>query len=120
MTGLTERAAKQEGYDYLVSVVHPADHVTLIPGASTLHMKLVTDRQTNKILGCQVVGEHGVDKRCDVIATAIHAGMTAEDLTNLDLCYAPQFEYLFLSVLFCSVLFCSVLFFGEPDSNSLI
>jgi len=92
MTGLTERTCKLNNIEYNVGIVHPSDHTTVYPGASTLHIKLLTEKSTNKLMGCQVVGEHGVDKRCDVIATAIYGNMTANDLANLDLCYAPQFD----------------------------
>ena len=56
-----------------------------------MSIKTIFEKDTGKILGVQIVGNDGVDKRCDVFATAIRAGMTAKDLTELELCYAPPF-----------------------------
>jgi len=91
-TGLAEHEAKAHGFNYFVSVTHPLDHAGYYPGAEALHIKLVVEHITGKLLGAQIVGEHGVDKRIDVLATALHAGMRVQDLEQLDLAYAPQFN----------------------------
>ncbi len=91
-TGLTEREAKAQGFDVLVTHTHNLDHAGYYPGALMLHIKLVTDAATGRLLGGQVVGEHGVDKRLDVLATALQARMNVDELEELDLAYAPQFS----------------------------
>ena len=91
MTGLGERAARQAGFDVDTVVILPAHHVGYYPGAQTMRLKLVYEKSTGKVLGAQIVGGDGVDKRIDVIATAIHFGGTVDDLAQLDLAYAPQF-----------------------------
>ena len=91
-TGLTEHEARAHGLLYFVSVTHPLDHAGYYPGAEALHMKLVVEQETGKLLGAQIVGEQGVDKRIDVLATALHAKMNVQDLEQLDLAYAPQFN----------------------------
>lgn len=91
-TGLAEHEAKRHGLKYFVSVTHPLDHAGYYPGAEALHIKLVVEQETGKLLGAQIVGEQGVDKRIDVLATALHAKMKAQDLEQLDLAYAPQFN----------------------------
>ena len=70
---------------------HPFNHAGYYPGASQMAMKLIVDPATDAILGAQVVGDDGVDKRIDVIATAMAAGITASGLMDLELSYAPQF-----------------------------
>ena len=91
-TGLAEHEAHRHGLKYFVSVTHPLDHAGYYPGAEALHIKLIVEEETGKLLGAQIVGEQGVDKRIDVLATALHAKMTVEDLEQLDLAYAPQFN----------------------------
>ncbi len=91
-TGLSEHEAKTHGLNYFVSLTHPLDHAGYYPGAEALHIKLVVEQQTGKLLGAQIVGEDGVDIRIDVLATALHAGMRVQDLEQLDLAYAPQFN----------------------------
>ncbi|MEO8326001.1 MAG: FAD-dependent oxidoreductase, partial [Nitrospirota bacterium] len=91
-TGLSEHEANAHGLNYFVSLTHPLDHAEYYPGAEALHMKLVVEQQTGRLLGAQIVGEQGVDKRIDVLATALHAGMRVQDLEQLDLAYAPQFN----------------------------
>ncbi|MBA3968253.1 MAG: FAD-dependent oxidoreductase [Nitrospirales bacterium] len=91
-TGLSEHEAKAHGLNYFVSLTHPLDHAEYYPGAEALHMKLVVEQQTGKLFGAQIVGDQGVDKRIDVLATALHAGMRVQDLEQLDLAYAPQFN----------------------------
>ncbi len=91
-TGLTEREARAAGFEPLVTHTHNLDHAGYYPGAQMLHIKLVTDAATGRLLGGQVVGESGVDKRLDVLATALQAGMHVDELEDLDLAYAPQFS----------------------------
>ncbi|MDR4460529.1 MAG: FAD-dependent oxidoreductase [Nitrospirales bacterium] len=91
-TGLSEREAKIHGLNYFISLTHPLDHAEYYPGAEAIHMKLVVEQQTGKLLGAQIVGDQGVDKRIDVLATAIHAKLKVQDLEQLDLAYAPQFN----------------------------
>lgn len=91
-TGLSAHEAEAYGLNYFVSLTHPLDHAEYYPGAEALHMKLVVEQETGKLLGAQIVGEDGVDKRIDVLATALHARMRVQDLEQLDLAYAPQFN----------------------------
>ncbi|WP_308591977.1 FAD-dependent oxidoreductase [uncultured Corynebacterium sp.] len=90
-TGWNERHARAAGKKVRVIHLHPANHAGYYPGATQLHMKLVVDAETDAILGAQIVGKDGVDKRIDVIATAMRAGLKARDLADLELAYAPQF-----------------------------
>lgn len=90
-TGWSEKRARAAGRDVRVIHTHPADHAGYYPGASSMALKLVVDPATDEILGAQGVGEAGVDKRIDVIATAMRGGLTASDLADLELAYAPQF-----------------------------
>ncbi len=91
-TGLNERAAKIAGVDYEKSYTYSASHASYYPGAVNMSVKLVFEKKTGKVLGAQIVGFDGVDKRCDVIATAIRANMTIQDLTELELSYAPPYS----------------------------
>ena len=90
-TGYTERVLATKGQAMRIIHSHPIDHAGYYPGASQMAMKLIVDPESDAILGAQVVGEDGVDKRIDVIATAMAAGLTATDLIDLELSYAPQF-----------------------------
>ncbi|MFI5007409.1 MAG: FAD-dependent oxidoreductase [Solirubrobacterales bacterium] len=91
MTGASESGLVKAGKPFRRIYVHPADHATYYPGAQPISMKLLFDPQDGGILGAQAVGASGVDKRIDVIATALRAGMTVYDLEDLELCYAPPF-----------------------------
>jgi len=91
-TGLSEREAVAEGFTPLVTYVHPGHHAGYFPGAKTLHIKTVADDKSGRLLGAQVIGEEGVDKRIDVFATALYNRMTQEDLLQLDLAYAPPYS----------------------------
>jgi NADPH-dependent 2,4-dienoyl-CoA reductase/sulfur reductase-like enzyme/rhodanese-related sulfurtransferase len=91
-TGLSEREARAEGYETLALYVDPSQHAGYYPGAKTLSIKTVTERDSGRLLGAQVIGEAGVDKRIDVLATAIYHHMSLEDLLNLDLAYAPPYS----------------------------
>ncbi|MEY4434369.1 MAG: hypothetical protein RIR16_409 [Actinomycetota bacterium] len=91
ITGLSEKLARRAGIDYRVLHVHPNNHAGYYPGATRVSIKVLFDPNTGKILGGQANGADGVDKRIDVIATAIHGGLTVQDLMDLELAYAPQF-----------------------------
>ncbi len=77
--------------NYEVAKVIPGDKVGLMPGCEPLHFKLIFQVPTGKVLGAQAIGRGNVDKRVDVIATAIKFGATVDDLRDLELCYAPPF-----------------------------
>lgn len=91
VTGLSERAAKRASIKHQVIHLHPNSHAGYYPGAKRVSLKVLFDPETGKLLGAQANGEDGVDKRIDVIATAIQGGMTIDDLMDLELAYAPQF-----------------------------
>jgi NADPH-dependent 2,4-dienoyl-CoA reductase/sulfur reductase-like enzyme/peroxiredoxin family protein/rhodanese-related sulfurtransferase/TusA-related sulfurtransferase len=91
MTGLSEKALKRAGLAYEKVYVHPANHAGYYPGATQISLKLLFDPQNGRVLGAQCVGAAGVDKRIDVLAVAIRAGMTVYDLEKLELAYAPPF-----------------------------
>jgi len=92
-TGLTEGFIKamHMNLDYDVVWAIPGDRVNLMPGASPLHLKLIYEVPTGKIIGAQAIGRGAVDKRIDILATVIKFGGTIDDLKDLELCYAPQF-----------------------------
>lgn len=91
-TGITEKTAKEAGIIYDKVVLSPSSHAGYYPGAKVMTMKLIYAKEDLHILGAQIVGFDGVDKRIDVIATAIHAGMKADALKDLDLSYAPPYS----------------------------
>jgi NADPH-dependent 2,4-dienoyl-CoA reductase/sulfur reductase-like enzyme/rhodanese-related sulfurtransferase len=91
MTGLSEKAAKRSGIASEKIVVHPVSHASYYPGAHPLSLKLLFDPDSGKILGAQAVGADSVDKRIDVIAVAIRAGLTVYDLEDMELSYAPPY-----------------------------
>lgn len=91
-TGASEKSLRRAGItDYDKVYLHPANHVGYYPGAKPIHLKLIFRRSDGRILGAQAVGEAGVDRRIDVIATAIQFGGTVFDLEESELCYAPQY-----------------------------
>ncbi len=90
-TGASEKALEKAGRKYAKVYLHPGSHAGYYPNAYPIAMKLLYDPDDGKVLGGQAVGAEGVDKRIDVIATAISAGMTVYDLEHLELCYAPPF-----------------------------
>jgi NADPH-dependent 2,4-dienoyl-CoA reductase/sulfur reductase-like enzyme/rhodanese-related sulfurtransferase len=90
--GWNERRLAAAGRRYRVVHSHPFDHATYYPGATRLAMKLLFDPTDGTLLGAQAVGRRGVDKRIDVIATAMSGGLTAERLADLELAYAPPFS----------------------------
>lgn len=91
LTGLTEALAKRMDIAHKVIHLHPGSHAGYYPGAETVSLKVLFDPESGKLLGAQGIGRDGVDKRIDVIATAIYAGLTIDDLMNLELSYAPAF-----------------------------
>jgi NADPH-dependent 2,4-dienoyl-CoA reductase/sulfur reductase-like enzyme/rhodanese-related sulfurtransferase len=89
--GWNEKRLRAAGRDVRVVHTHPSSHANYYPGAEPMALKLLIDPETDAILGAQAVGGSGVDKRIDVIATAMRAGLTASDLADLELAYAPQY-----------------------------
>jgi NADPH-dependent 2,4-dienoyl-CoA reductase/sulfur reductase-like enzyme/rhodanese-related sulfurtransferase len=87
--GLNEKMMLAKKVPYSCIHIHPGSHAGYYPGAKPVHLKLIFDPKTGKIFGAQAVGEDGVEKRIDVIATAMQGNMTVEDLAELELCYAP-------------------------------
>lgn len=95
-TGKNEKQLKALGKeidkDYKVTITHPGSHAGYYPGALPLTLKMIFDKSTGKVLGAQSVGYDGVDKRIDVLATAINFGATVYDLEEIELCYAPPYS----------------------------
>lgn len=91
MTGLSEKQAKKNSISYDKVYVHPANHASYYPGATSISLKVLYDPKDGKVLGAQAVGLDGVDKRIDVLAVSIRAGLTVYDLEELELCYAPPY-----------------------------
>ncbi len=91
-TGITETKAKELGLNYEKSFTYSASHASYYPGAVNMSVKIIFDKGNGKLLGAQIVGYEGTDKRLDVLATAIRANMTIYDLTKLELAYAPPFS----------------------------
>ena len=91
-TGLNEKSAAAAGYDYDKTYTYSASHASYYPSASMMSVKVLWDKTTRKILGAQIIGFDGVDKRMDVIATAMRLGAKVTDLAELELCYAPPFS----------------------------
>ncbi len=91
-TGINETNAKKLGLDVEKVILSPMSHAGYYPGGKVMTMKVVFEKETYRLLGAQIVGYEGVDKRIDVLATAIHAGMKATQLKDLDLAYAPPYS----------------------------
>jgi rhodanese-related sulfurtransferase len=91
-TGLNEKTLKKLGIPYFSSYTHPEGHAGYYPGASKMCIKLLFAPRDGKILGAQIVGSEGVDKRIDVLATCIRKQFTVDDLQELELAYAPPFS----------------------------
>lgn len=91
-TGLSERAARDAGLDADSALLFSPEHASYYPGGRNMTLKVVYERAGGRILGAQCIGFGGVEKRIDVLAAAVRAKMTAEDLTDLDLCYAPPYS----------------------------
>lgn len=90
-TGATEKTLKQQKIDYRKVYLHPSGHASYYPGTAPMHIKLLFAPENGRILGAQVVGYDGVDKRIDVFATALRGNMTVHDLEMLELAYAPPY-----------------------------
>jgi NADPH-dependent 2,4-dienoyl-CoA reductase/sulfur reductase-like enzyme/rhodanese-related sulfurtransferase len=90
-TGASERQLKQANLPYRKVYLHPSGHATYYPGTAAMHIKVLFHADDGRLLGAQVVGFDGVDKRIDVFAMALRAGMTVFDLEHLELAYAPPF-----------------------------
>ncbi|OIJ19273.1 CoA-disulfide reductase [Anaerobacillus alkalidiazotrophicus] len=91
-TGNNEKTLKRLGIPYQVVHLHPGSHAGYYPGASPIALKLIFDKETGKIYGAQAVGKDGVDKRIDVIATAIKGNLSVMDLVDIELAYAPPYS----------------------------
>lgn len=92
VTGVSETRARQAGIDADKVILSPMSHAGYYPGGKLMTMKVVFERETYRLLGAQIIGYEGVDKRIDVIAAAIHAGLKATELKDLDLAYAPPYS----------------------------
>jgi NADPH-dependent 2,4-dienoyl-CoA reductase/sulfur reductase-like enzyme len=90
-TGLGEAEARAAGFDFHVAKIEATTRAGYYPGAKPITVKLLAERRSGRVLGGQIVGQEGAAKRIDVIATALHARMDAEEMTALDLSYAPPF-----------------------------
>jgi NADPH-dependent 2,4-dienoyl-CoA reductase/sulfur reductase-like enzyme/peroxiredoxin family protein/rhodanese-related sulfurtransferase/TusA-related sulfurtransferase len=91
MTGLGEKSLQRAGIAYEKVFVHPSSHAGYYPGATQISLKLLFDPESGKILGAQAVGADGIDKRIDVLALALRAGLTVRDLAEQELSYAPPY-----------------------------
>lgn len=92
VTGVNETNARRAGLDVDTVILSPMNHAGYYPGGRVMTMKIVFEKETYRLLGAQIVGYEGVDKRIDVLATAIYAGMKASQLKELDLAYAPPYS----------------------------
>ena len=90
-TGASEKLLRGQGIPFEKIYVHASDHAGYYPGATQVNLKLLFDPSDGRLLGAQAIGPKGVDKRIDVLATALRAQMTVFDLEELELCYAPPF-----------------------------
>ena len=90
-TGVNEKTLQTQKIPYNAVHLHPASHADYYPGAKRIAMKILFDPSDGRLLGAQVLGEDGVDKRIDVLATALKSGLTVHDLEDLELAYAPPF-----------------------------
>ena len=91
MTGASEKSLRRANRPFRKVYIHPAHHAGYYPGAEQMTLKILFHPETGKLLGAQAVGGAGVDKRIDVLAVAIQAGMTVFDLEEMELAYAPQY-----------------------------
>ena len=114
VVGANERRLRGAGRPVLALHTHPGSHAGYFPGAETMHLKLLVDPATHQILGAQGVGRDGVDKRIDVISTAMAGGLTAPQLADLELAYAPMYGSAKDPVNLLGYLAENVLIDGEP------
>jgi NADPH-dependent 2,4-dienoyl-CoA reductase/sulfur reductase-like enzyme len=91
-SGLTEKEAARDGFGYDAVTIESTTTAGYLPSAEPITVKMLAERRSGKLLGAQIVGGDGSAKRIDVVATALHAGMTVEEMTHLDLAYAPPFS----------------------------
>ena len=91
-TGINEKQARKAGLSVDTVILSPMSHAGYYPGGKIMTMKVVFEKESYRLLGAQIVGYDGVDKRIDVLSTAIHASMKATDLKDLDLAYAPPYS----------------------------
>jgi len=91
MAGASEKGLKVQNRKHNKVYTYPADHVGYYPGASTMALKLLYDPETGVVLGAQVVGRKGIDRKIDVLAVAIKQGLSVKELAELELCYAPPY-----------------------------
>ena len=91
MTGASEKVLRRANQEFRKVYVHPTDHASYYPGAERMTLKVLFETAKGKILGAQAVGGAGVDKRVDVLAVAIQAGMSVFDLEEMELAYSPQY-----------------------------
>ena len=91
-TGLSTALAKDAGYDAAAIMMHSPDHAAYYPGVTRMAIKVVYDKTTGRLLGAQALGENGVDKRIDAVATAIKSEWTVYDLADMEYAYAPPFN----------------------------
>jgi rhodanese-related sulfurtransferase len=102
-TGLSENEAKEAGLPYRALYIPGNSNATYYPGAEQMMLKIVFEVPTGKLLGAQVLGGKGADKRIDVLATAIYSSLTVFDLENLDLAYAPPYASAKDPVIMCGM-----------------
>jgi NADPH-dependent 2,4-dienoyl-CoA reductase/sulfur reductase-like enzyme len=91
LTGLTEAAARDEGFDVIAETVTSGTRAGYFPGGGDVHVKLVAERRGGRLLGAQIVGGDGAAMRINACAVAVTAGLTVEQVAQLDLAYAPPF-----------------------------
>jgi rhodanese-related sulfurtransferase len=91
-TGANEKRLRKHGMAFRVSYTHSGSHASYYPGAAPMAIKLLFAPGSGKLLGAQIIGRSGVDKRIDILATAIHGSMTVFDLEELELAYAPPYS----------------------------
>ena len=91
-TGINEKTARQSGIDYDKVYLSPSNHASYYPGSKVMTMKVLWEKGSGRLLGAQIIGSDGVDKRIDVLAAAMSAGLTAPQLAELDLAYAPPYS----------------------------
>ena len=98
-SGLTEKEAARDGFGYVAVTIESTTTAGYLDSAKPITVKMLAERRSGRLLGAQIVGEDGAAKRIDVVATALHAGMTVEEMTHLDLSYAPPFSPLWDPIL---------------------
>ena len=91
-TGINETNAQKSGLEVDTVILSPMSHAGYYPGGKVMTMKVIFEKESYRLLGAQIIGYEGVDKRIDVLATAIHAGLNATQLKDLDLAYAPPYS----------------------------